>query len=64
MYFKRFTWNWLSIMIGFHYGRNPVDGKRFLHVAPIPFFGIDFGFRESETLDDKMRFEDRERLGT
>lgn len=44
MRFKKFTFNLLSIMIGFHYGRNPVSGERFLHVAPIPFFGIDFDF--------------------
>lgn len=42
MRFKKFTFNLLSIMIGFHYGRNPVSGDRFLHVAPVPFFGIDF----------------------
>lgn len=42
MRFKKFTFNLLSFMIGFHYGRNPISGERFLHVAPIPFFGIDF----------------------
>jgi hypothetical protein len=41
-YFRRFTFSLLSPLIGFHYGRNPIDKKRFLHVAPLPFFGIDF----------------------
>jgi hypothetical protein len=45
MRFKRITFNLLSIMVGFHYGRNPVTGQRFLHVAPIPFVGFDFEFR-------------------
>lgn len=40
--FRRFTFSLLSPLIGFHYGRNPIDHKRFLHVAPFPFFGIDF----------------------
>lgn len=42
MRFKKFTFNPLSVMIGFHYGRNPANGARFLHVAPVLFFGIDF----------------------
>lgn len=46
MKFKKFTFNPLSIMIGIHYGRNPVSGTRFLHVAPVPFFGIDFWWPE------------------
>jgi hypothetical protein len=46
MKFKKFTFNLLSVMIGFHYGRNPATGDRFLHVSPIPFFGIDFYWPE------------------
>lgn len=46
MRFKKFTFNPLSIMVGIHYGRNPVSGTRFLHVAPIPFFGLDFWWPE------------------
>lgn len=50
MKFKKFTFNLLSIMIGFHYGRNPATGDRFLHVAPIPFFGIDFYWPKDEAM--------------
>lgn len=46
MRFRKFTFSWLSFMIGFHYGHNPVSGTRFLHIAPIPFFGIDFYWPE------------------
>jgi len=42
MKFKRFTFSLLSPLVGFHVGRNPVSGQRFIHVAPFPFFGIDF----------------------
>jgi hypothetical protein len=45
MRFKRVTFSLLSPLIGFHYGRNPVSGQRFLHVAPFPFFGLDFEFK-------------------
>lgn len=44
MRFKRFTFSLLSPLIGFHYGKNPVSGQRFLHVAPLPFIGLDFEF--------------------
>jgi hypothetical protein len=47
--FKRFTFSWLSPLLGFHAGRNPISGRRFLHVAPIPFIGIDFGERLPES---------------
>ncbi len=40
--FKRFTFSLLSPLIGIHVGRNPVSGQRFAHIAPFPFFGIDF----------------------
>jgi hypothetical protein len=42
MRFKRFTFSLLSPLIGFHVGKNPVSQQRFVHVAPFPFFGIDF----------------------
>lgn len=45
MRFRRFTFSLLSPLLGFHYGRNPVSGQRFLHIAPVPFFGIDFEFK-------------------
>lgn len=40
--FKRFTFSWSSPLLGLHVGRNPVSGQRFAHLAPVPFFGIDF----------------------
>jgi hypothetical protein len=42
--FKRVTFSWLSPLIGVHVGRNPVSGQRFMHVAPLPFVGLDFEF--------------------
>lgn len=51
MKFKKFTWNWLSILIGFHYGRNPVNGQRFLHIGLGPFLGIDFYWPEDQEGD-------------
>lgn len=48
MRFKRVTFNPLSIMIGFHYGRNPVSGQRFLHVGFFPMLGLDFEFAPYE----------------
>ena len=42
MRFKRFTFSLLSPLLGIHVGKNPVSGQRFAHVAPVPFFGIDF----------------------
>lgn len=42
MRFKRFTFSLLSPLIGFHVGKNPVSGQRFVHIAPFLFFGIDF----------------------
>jgi len=48
MRFRRFTFSLLSPLIGFHYGRNPVSDARFLHVAPVPFFGIDFYWPEDQ----------------
>jgi hypothetical protein len=42
MRFKRFTFSWLSPLLGFHVGTNPVSGQRFVHIAPFPFIGIDF----------------------
>jgi hypothetical protein len=42
MRFKRFTFSWLSPLVGFHVGSNPASGQRFVHIAPVPFFGIDF----------------------
>jgi hypothetical protein len=38
------TFSLLSPMIGIHIGRNPISGQRFMHVAPLPFTGIDFEF--------------------
>ncbi len=48
MRFKKFTFSWLSPLVGFHYGRNPVSNTRFLHVAPVPFFGVDFYWPEDQ----------------
>jgi hypothetical protein len=42
--FKRFTFSLLSPLLGVHIGKNPASGQRFMHVAPLPFFGIDFEF--------------------
>lgn len=46
MKFKKFTWNWFSFLIGYHYGRNPVNQQRFLHIGLGPFLGIDFHWPE------------------
>lgn len=40
--FKGFRFSFLSPLLGVHIGKNPVDGQRFMHVAPVPFVGIDF----------------------
>lgn len=40
--FKRATFSLLSPMIGLHIGKNPVSGQRFMHLAPVPFVGLDF----------------------
>jgi hypothetical protein len=61
MRFKRFTFSLLSPLIGFHVGRNPVSGQRFVHVAPFPFFGIDFNlppYDMNEKARDAMRRDD------
>lgn len=57
MRFKRFTFNLLSPLVGFHVGKNPVSGQRFVHVAPFPFFGIDFNLPPYD-----LNEEARERL--
>lgn len=44
MRFKRFTFSLLSPLLGVHVGRNPISGQRFMHVAPLPFIGLDFEF--------------------
>lgn len=48
MRFKKVTWNWLSVLVGFHYGRNPRSGERFLHIGLGPFLGLDFYWPEDE----------------
>jgi hypothetical protein len=52
MRFKRFTFSWKSPLLGFHVGKNPVSGQRFVHVAPFPFFGIDFNLPPYDLNDD------------
>lgn len=52
MKFKRVTFSLLSPLIGFHIGRNPVSGQRFVHIAPFPFFGIDFNLKPYGLNDD------------
>lgn len=42
MRFKRWTFSWKSPLLGFHIGENPVSGQRFVHIAPVPFVGLDF----------------------
>lgn len=54
MRFKRFTFSLLSPIIGFHVGKNPVSGQRFVHIAPFPFIGIDFDL-PPYNLNDKAR---------
>lgn len=54
MRFKRVTANWRSPLIGIHFGKNPVSGQKFLHVAPVPFFGLDFELKPYG-LNDLMR---------
>jgi hypothetical protein len=64
MRFKRITFNLLSPLIGVHVGRNPVSGQRFMHVAPVPFVGLDFelppyGLNDLETVLREERRDDR-----
>jgi len=40
--FKKVSWNWTSCCFGFHAGRNPVSGKRFMYIGLGPFLGLDF----------------------
>lgn len=54
MRFKRFTFSWKSPLIGLHVGKNPVSGQKFVHVAPFPFFGIDFNL-PPYNLNDEAR---------
>lgn len=42
MRFKRVTFSWGSPLLGVHAGRNPASGQKFVHIAPIPFLGLDF----------------------
>lgn len=46
MRFRRASWNWGSLIVGIHYGRNPATGARFLYVGLGPFLGIDFYWPE------------------
>ena len=59
MRFKRFTFSLLSPILGIHVGKNPVSGQRFAHVAPVPFFGIDFELKpyglNEEEIDEIQR---------
>lgn len=48
MRLKRVAWNWGSIIVGIHYGRNPVSHKRFLYVGLGPFLGLDFHWPEDD----------------
>lgn len=62
MRFKRFTFSLLSPLLGIHVGQNPVSGQRFVHVAPLPFVGIDFelppyGLNEEEAVMREVRRE-------
>ena len=43
MKFKRVKFNPGSWALGVHYGRNPVNGQRFLCIMPLPMITIDFG---------------------
>jgi hypothetical protein len=52
MRLKRVAWNWGSVIIGVHYGRNPASLKRFLYVGLGPFLGLDFHWPED---DKKVR---------
>lgn len=42
MRFRKFTFSFASPLLGVHVGRNPANGQRFMHVAPLPFFGLDY----------------------
>lgn len=33
--------------MGVHVGRNPVSGQGFVHIAPVPFFGVDLEYGEA-----------------
>lgn len=42
MRFKGFTFSLLSPLLGLHVGKNPASGQRFVHIALLPFVGLDF----------------------
>lgn len=42
MRFKKVTFSLRSPLLGIHVGRNPASGQRFVHIAPVPFLGLDF----------------------
>lgn len=58
MRFKRFTFSWLSPLLGVHVGRNPVSGQRFAHIAFLPFCGIDIEFAPYVNDTVKARLEE------
>ena len=57
MRFNKFTFSFASPLLGVHAGANPVNGKRFVHVAPLPFFGIDFDRRPYEPRMESDRWD-------
>jgi hypothetical protein len=40
--FKKVTWNWTSLCVGVHAGRNPATGARFAYVGLGYGLGLDF----------------------
>ena len=40
--FKKVTWNWTSMCVGIHVGRNPATGARFAYIGLGYGLGLDF----------------------
>lgn len=49
--FQKFTFSLLSPLLGVHVGKNPISGQRFMHVAYLPFCGIDYHIYPERTGD-------------
>jgi hypothetical protein len=43
--FKKVTWNWTSLCVGIHAGRNPATGARFAYVGLGYGLGLDFYYQ-------------------
>jgi hypothetical protein len=46
--FKKVVWNWTSLIIGVHAGRNPATGARFAYIGLGYGLGLDFYHRRTD----------------